>query len=65
MTSSTARIVGLLALVGFLVLQGAAWGEEDVDVFGLSLPMWVFATVLYLLGVIAGWAAGRSKQSPS
>jgi len=64
-TSSTARIVGLLAFIGFVVLQGAAWGEEDVDVFGLSLPMWVFATVLYLLGVIAGWAAERSKRSPS
>jgi len=64
-TSSTARIVGLLAFLGFVVLQGLVWGEEDVDVFGLSVPMWVFATVMYLLGVIAGWAAERSKQSQS
>lgn len=61
MTSSTARWVGLAAIAGFLVLQAGAWDNPDLDVFGVSVPVWLMTLAIYLLGVVAGWAAERSR----
>ena len=65
MTPFAARIIGLVATGAFVVLQAEAWDSSDVDVFGLTVPVWLLTFVFYALGVIGGWAAERSRPTDS
>ena len=65
MNASRARAAGLLVFVLFVILESQMWDSPDVEVFGLDVPAWLMGLVFYVLGLLAGAAAERSKSKPS
>jgi hypothetical protein len=59
------KALGLVFLAGFFVLLFGSWDSPDIEVWSVSVPVWLFAIALYLLGIGAGWAAERSRAEGS
>jgi len=65
MSASRARAAGLVAFVLFVILESQMWDSPDVEAFGLDVPAWLMGLVFYVLGVLAGAAAERSRSKSS
>ena len=55
--SSLPKVVSMLALFASIGVVLGVWDAEPVDVWGVSLPVWVLSLGMYLLGALAMWGA--------
>ena len=58
------KIAGyLIVLVAFLLLWPLTQSGDSVEIFGVTVPIWLVALVFYALGLGASWAFQRSKRA--
>jgi hypothetical protein len=50
------KLLGYAALIAFMALIIGARDAGSIEVYSVSVPVWLFGLAMYLIGVLAMWS---------
>jgi hypothetical protein len=63
--SALPKIAVWAGLIAFMVIVTGSRDASSVEVWGVSVPMWLLVIVLYLLGAVTQWGSMKSRKKSS